>query len=655
MSLARNMSDSKLRSELINFGYIPGPITDSTRGVLEKKLEKLRSAAKHPVGSSQRSENATKIRRREPQVDSSADDKTWKTLTSDRRRQSHEQSPKERVLEESSRRGDGDRRVDESSILPAHIEESALTNTSLAYNPGYNRYSTDIPERSSTGYNRYSTDIPERSSTGYNRDSTDIPERSSTGYNRYSTDIPERSSTGYNRYSTDIPERSSTGYNRDSTDIPERSSTGYNRYSTDILERSSTGYNRDSTDIPERSSTGYNRDSTDIPERSSTGYNRYSTDIPERSSTGYNRYPTDVPERSSINFNRFSGDELRYRPISDSIRDQRKSPYISSNRSSLDSLSPLTYAGLKQEKMSHLKPSWAKKLERYLSRLLRLLCVVLVLVFSGILIMKSGILSTSQDDGMKLVPSDCEGRQDPFCKAKQKEITLRILSELYDFLSLQAGSFECGNPSGLSSKCVPINTAKEHVLNVSGFAAEKFDAALEWMLSSKKHLGIWAKGEGTEERVTLRADVFCVESSRPRLGLICRLKNALYTAISNLFLALLGIFMLWIVLIFLRYHWQRLEEEEKQMFVMVEKIIDVVNHHYKDWTLGREQNPYIGILHVRDSLIKPQDRKHLKRAWDRAVQFVEAHESRVRTELQRVAGADLRVWRWTQTRNERLR
>ncbi|KAG9466782.1 hypothetical protein GDO78_016119 [Eleutherodactylus coqui] len=125
-----------------------------------------------------------------------------------------------------------------------------------------------------------------------------------------------------------------------------------------------------------------------------------------------------------------------------------------------------------------------------------------------------------------------------------------------------------------------------------------------------------AKGEDSEELVTMRADIFCLESARPRLGFVCRLKNALYTAISNLFLALL----------------------------------DHVKHHYKDWTFGREQNPYVGILHVRDSLIIPQDRKCLKKVWDRAVQFVEDNESRVRTELQRVAGADLRVWRWTQTR-----
>lgn len=88
------------------------------------------------------------------------------------------------------------------------------------------------------------------------------------------------------------------------------------------------------------------------------------------------------------------------------------------------------------------------------------------------------------------------------------------------------------------------------------------------------------------------------------------------------------------------------------MFAMVEKIIDVLKHHYKDYTLGREQTPFVGILHVRDSLIMAQDRKPMKKVWDRAVKFIEDDESRVRTVMQRVAGADLMVWRWIQTRNE---
>lgn len=38
----------------------------------------------------------------------------------------------------------------------------------------------------------------------------------------------------------------------------------------------------------------------------------------------------------------------------------------------------------------------------------------------------------------------------------------------------------------------------------------------------------------------------------------------------------------------------------------------------------------------------------MKKVWDRAVKFLEANESRVRTERQRVEGVDREVWRWLQ-------
>ncbi|XP_075120397.1 LEM domain-containing protein 2 [Leptodactylus fuscus] len=609
------MSDEKLRRELISLGYTPGPITDTTRRVLEKKLEKLRVEAKKSQSSSRTTQNVRRSRKPEPLHDSEEeddDDETTEAQTPDRRRQSSRQyqSPKETASRktmhgESSQRTDG--RVDGT---------------------GYNRFSIDNPDRSALSYNRYSTDI--------------LDSRSALSYNRYSTDNPERSTLSYNRFSVDNPDSGALGYNRYSTGNPDRSSLSYNRYSADNPDSGALGYNRYFTDIPDRSSLSYNKYSADNPDRSPLGYNRHSTDDHDRSTPIYDRNFSDSFEKKTLGFPKSLTDEVRYRQSS---RDQSTSSYLGSSKPALESFSQKTNFGFRPEKVS--QPVWSKKLEYYLSRLLRVLCVILFLVFTGILIVKCGILTTSQDDSMKLLPSDCNGREDPFCKAKQMEITLQILSELYDFLSLEAGSFECGNPSGLSSKCVPINRAKEYVKNVTGYAAEKFDSALDWMLSKDKHLGIWAKGEDSEELVTTRENVFCVESSQPRLGFVCRLKNALYTAISNLFMALLGIFILWIIMIFLRHHWQKLEEEEKQMFAMVEKIIDVVKQHYNNWTLAREQYPYVGILHVRDSLIMPQDRKHLKRVWDRAVQFVEDNESRVRTELKRVEGADLRVWRWT--------
>ncbi|XP_056413541.1 LEM domain-containing protein 2 isoform X2 [Hyla sarda] len=609
---AGKMSDEKLRRELVSLGYTPGPITDSTRNILEKKLQKLRAEAKKSQRTSRSSDNARRSLHREPRDDSD-----------------HEvdDSPKRDTAEGRRLKERGQRRV-EDTLLDGEADDSRERAS----------VSGVIPGRRSLGYSTYTSDIPERrlltsDISERHHLTSDIPDRRSLGYSSYTSDIPER-----HHLTSDIPERHHL-----TSDIPER-----HLLTSDIPGRSSLIYDRYTSDIPDRSSLSYRSYLSDIPDRSSIGYKRYPSDIPE-STLVSKRYPSDIPESNSLGYDRYSN-ELRFRPIGERIT----SPNISSTTTAPGPLSYKTHPDLCQEKVSHSKPAWSKKLEHYLSRLLWLLCVIVVLVFAGILVVKSGILSISQDNDMKLLPSDCEGRGDPFCKTKQKEITLQILSELYDFLSLEAGGYVCGNPSDLTSKCIPVKRAEEHVMNVSGYGAEKFDAALDWLLSSDKHFGIWVKGKDSEKLATKRTDVFCLESSKPRLGFVCRLKNALYTAISNLFLALLGIFMLWILLIFLRYHWQRLEEEEKQMFAMVEKIIDVVKHHYKDWTSGIEQNPYIGILHVRDSLIMPQDRKRLKKVWDRAEQFVN-NESRVRTEQQRVAGANLNVWRWIQTRNEHPR
>lgn len=74
---------------------------------------------------------------------------------------------------------------------------------------------------------------------------------------------------------------------------------------------------------------------------------------------------------------------------------------------------------------------------------------------------------------------------------------------------------------------------------------------------------------------------------------------------------------------------------------------DVVQDHYVDWEQDMERYPYVGILHVRDTLIPPQSRRRMKRVWDRAVEFLASNESRIQTESHRVAGEDMLVWRWT--------
>ncbi|XP_040472779.1 LEM domain-containing protein 2 [Falco naumanni] len=292
----------------------------------------------------------------------------------------------------------------------------------------------------------------------------------------------------------------------------------------------------------------------------------------------------------------------------------------------------------------------AKGLEYYLSQFLCLASFVLLLIFLGILMVKmmgSGWLD-KREENFNLLPVDCDKRTDDFCQAKQKDVIMNVLHELYNYLSVQAGNFECGNPENLKSKCVWVSEARDHVVNVTSSSPQKFDAALHWILNSNKDLGIWLKGRDLSEPVTKVEEVFCLESAHPQMGLGCRFRRAMVTAITNLFLFFWSLVTLWAILIFLRYRWRKMEEEEQAMYEMVKKIIAVVQDHYKEWERNLERYPYVGIFHVRDSLIPPQSRKKMKRVWERAVDFLASNESRIQTESHRVAGEDMLVWRWTQ-------
>ncbi|NXW04589.1 LEMD2 protein, partial [Fregetta grallaria] len=291
-----------------------------------------------------------------------------------------------------------------------------------------------------------------------------------------------------------------------------------------------------------------------------------------------------------------------------------------------------------------------KGLEHYLSQFLCLASFVLLLIFLGILVVKmigSGWLNR-REENFNLLPVDCDKRTDDFCQAKQKDIIMNMLHELYNYLSIQAGNFECGNPENLKSKCIWVSEARDHVVNITGSSPQKFEAALHWILNSNKDLGIWLKGKDLSKPVTKVEEVFCLESAHPQMELGCRFRRAVVTAIMNLFLFFWSLITLWGILIFLRYRWRKMEEEEQAMYEMVKKIIAVVQDHYKEWERNLERYPYVGIFHVRDSLIPPQSRKKMKRVWERAVDFLASNESRIQTESHRVAGEDMLVWRWTQ-------
>uniref|UniRef100_H3BA22 LEM domain-containing protein 2 n=1 Tax=Latimeria chalumnae TaxID=7897 RepID=H3BA22_LATCH len=295
------------------------------------------------------------------------------------------------------------------------------------------------------------------------------------------------------------------------------------------------------------------------------------------------------------------------------------------------------------------KPQRSCDVEFYLSWALYVTTLGLLLVFLGVVYLKTVGMQPSQEisNNIQMLPVDCKGKTDVFCQAEEKKILMQLLSDMYNFLSKIAGDFECGIPTEQKSRCIPLADVKNYLAVLNSNYLENLDDAMEWMIESNLDLGIQLVGKEPGESVTSADGVWCLESASPQMSFGCRLHRALISVLHRMFVAVLGLIILWGGFILLKYRWRKMEEEEQAMFEMVKKILAVVEDHYKDWEQDLEHYPYVSIPHVRDSLIPPQKRRRsMRRIWDKAMEFLASNESRIRTETHRIAGEDFLMWRW---------
>ena len=57
-------------------------------------------------------------------------------------------------------------------------------------------------------------------------------------------------------------------------------------------------------------------------------------------------------------------------------------------------------------------------------------------------------------------------------------------------------------------------------------------------------------------------------------------------------------------------------------------------------------NSGLRCFRLTKNIFLVSNRQRLSKAWNRAVRFLSANESRIRVESQRIAGEDFEVWRW---------
>ncbi|KAM6320766.1 inner nuclear membrane protein Man1 [Aegotheles albertisi] len=233
-------------------------------------------------------------------------------------------------------------------------------------------------------------------------------------------------------------------------------------------------------------------------------------------------------------------------------------------------------------------------------------------------------------------------------KIKEDEISLMMnsLYALHDKLAQVAGEHECGSSI---QRNLTVQEAAAYLKTLDPEYESVLNTALQWILNSGEDVGIKClSNDPNEMDVTNVTDVKYLESTSPKMSFRCRFRRAFVNVTHRLSILLLGIAMVWGVLHYMKYRWAKEEEETRQMYDMVVKIIDVLRSHSEACSENKDLQPYMPILHVRDSLIPPKDRRKMRKVWNRAVDFLASNESRVRTETRRIGGAELLVWKWMQ-------
>uniref|UniRef100_A0A3P8WDZ2 LEM domain containing 3 n=1 Tax=Cynoglossus semilaevis TaxID=244447 RepID=A0A3P8WDZ2_CYNSE len=97
--------------------------------------------------------------------------------------------------------------------------------------------------------------------------------------------------------------------------------------------------------------------------------------------------------------------------------------------------------------------------------------------------------------------------------------------------------------------------------------------SLEWIIRSDQDVGIRLIGQVPDDPVTDINEISRLESTHPNMPFVCRFRRAFLTGISRVFVFLVAVGLVWSVVFYIKYRWRREEEETRQMYDMVERII----------------------------------------------------------------------------------
>jgi len=142
-------------------------------------------------------------------------------------------------------------------------------------------------------------------------------------------------------------------------------------------------------------------------------------------------------------------------------------------------------------------------------------------------------------------------------------------------------------------------------------------------------------------------EVVQLESSVAKMGFMCRLMRSFTTVLYGICITLMVVGLAFCTYLWMQRKQKHQEKEQKEVYALVEKIIGVLqDHHAQSKKENSHDPPYLAVQHVRDQLLPPSHRKKLQPIFEKAFEFISAHESRIRLETRLIHGDEFEVWQW---------
>ncbi|XP_074101228.1 LEM domain-containing inner nuclear membrane protein MAN1 [Cotesia typhae] len=651
-----SLTDSELRSKLAEYGYPVGPVTQTTRKILVKKLKNLiesrgASGSRHSLAARYSSDDTD-------EDTASSTTRKKKPATNRRQTMANPMPPPAPAPPVStsipsrspSKRRAGSRTSETKEIVVPDYEEPTSNSSS--------RVMKSVTKKITKSY-KLST-VNDGLETGSDSDIPEEPEKSSKLQNEksYSTTRKDRSSVDVEKPSTKSfgEARPSKSYESKTYEsVPKVSLSREEKYSVPLFKPNISP-------IAPVKEDNYKRDDTNVNDLLANYESPFLSEFTRRLSS---QTKTNVlPSRS--NFKSTGLKSTR----SDS-KDSDTNGHFLSTKSSYNSRYVSSSNDRPREVVtrSYKAPISKEDSRNSQNMVSMILVIVLALFFSGLAVVYLGLGGKSET--IPTLPMDNEV---PLCKSdhdkpgvncileENVETVMQLLKTLRPKLMERAVAAACENSlqSAYLTDLDIINMYKSQKVKELEITSDLHDAQLLVFENPKWGISLIEIEGGKNPRESVFDSMENVFQSRlddkvamvmlnPELPMMCMIKQKIMSILSTLLFMIAGIGLIFgghlCVQLYLKYK----KSTEREVFQLVSEIISMVELHHQNAMItnpGGTQESFLAINHVRDNLIPPKDRKKMAGLWEKAVKFLDENESRIRREVQQVAGEEFHVWRW---------